>query len=59
MYVPVERINLVQRYVGGDGVEPKLDQLGSGSWDRVKKRTQGGGAGDGVRAARYLCRARS
>lgn len=40
MYVPVERINVVQRYVGGDGVEPKLDKLGSGSWDRVKRRTK-------------------
>ncbi|MGH7864420.1 MAG: CarD family transcriptional regulator, partial [Candidatus Binataceae bacterium] len=41
MYLPVERINLVQRYVGGgDGGEPKLDKLGSGSWDRVKRRTR-------------------
>ena len=40
MYVPVERINLVQRYIGGDGQEPKLDKLGGGSWDRVKKRTK-------------------
>jgi len=40
MYVPVERINLVQRYVGGEGAEAKLDRLGSGSWDRVKKRTR-------------------
>jgi len=41
MYVPVERINLVQRYVGaGEEVEPKLDRLGSGSWDKVKRRTK-------------------
>jgi transcription-repair coupling factor (superfamily II helicase) len=40
MYVPVERINLVQRYIGGDSQEPKLDRLGGGSWDRVKKRTR-------------------
>lgn len=42
MYVPVERINLVQRYVGGggNGAEPKLDKLGSGSWERVKRRTK-------------------
>jgi transcription-repair coupling factor (superfamily II helicase) len=40
MYVPVERINLVQRYVGGEGAEAKLDRLGGGSWDRVKKRTR-------------------
>ncbi len=40
MYVPVERINLVQRYIGGDGMEPKLDRLGSGSWEKVKRRTK-------------------
>ncbi len=40
MYVPVERINLVQRYIGGEGTEPKLDRLGGGSWDRIKKRTR-------------------
>src|SRR5258708_19107025 len=39
MYLPVERINLVQRYVGGDDAEPKLDKLGSGSWEKVKRRT--------------------
>ena len=40
MYVPVERINLVQRYIGGDNAEPKLDKLGSGSWEKVKRRTR-------------------
>ncbi len=40
MYVPVERINLVQRYIGGDSEEPKLDRLGSGSWEKVKRRTK-------------------
>ena len=40
MYVPVERINLVQRYIGGDSAEPKMDRLGGGSWDRVKRRTK-------------------
>ncbi|MDO8433527.1 MAG: transcription-repair coupling factor [Candidatus Binatus sp.] len=40
MYVPVERINLVQRYIGGDDGEPKLDKLGSGSWEKVKRRTR-------------------
>ncbi len=40
MYVPVERINLVQRYVGADGAQPHLDKLGSGSWEKVKRRTR-------------------
>ncbi|HVN27037.1 MAG TPA: transcription-repair coupling factor [Candidatus Binataceae bacterium] len=41
MYVPVERINLVQRYVGGtDNQQPKLDKLGSDAWNKVKRRTK-------------------
>jgi transcription-repair coupling factor (superfamily II helicase) len=40
MYVPVERINLVQRYIGGDGSAPPLSKLGSGSWEKVKRRTR-------------------
>jgi len=40
MYVPVERINLVQRFIGGDDAEPKLDRLGSGAWEKVKSRTR-------------------
>lgn len=38
LYVPVDRINLIQRYIGGDGSVPKLDKLGTTSWQRVKKR---------------------
>ncbi len=40
MYVPVERINLVQRYIGSDSEAPRLDKLGSGSWEKVKRRTR-------------------
>ncbi|HVA80748.1 MAG TPA: DEAD/DEAH box helicase, partial [Candidatus Binataceae bacterium] len=40
MYVPVERINLVQRYIGSDSEAPRLDKLGSGAWDKVKRRTR-------------------
>ena len=40
LYIPVDRLNLVQRYIGGDGRPPKLDKLGSGSWERAKKRVK-------------------
>jgi len=40
MYVPVERINLVQRYIGSDSEAPRLDKLGSGAWEKVKRRTR-------------------
>jgi transcription-repair coupling factor (superfamily II helicase) len=41
LYLPVERINLVGKYVGGgDGVEPTLDKLGGTAWERVKAKTK-------------------
>lgn len=40
IYLPIDRINLVQRYIGGDGRPPRLDKLGSSSWQRVKKRVK-------------------
>ena len=40
MYVPVDRINLVQRYGSADGAAPALDKLGGTSWERVKAKTK-------------------
>ena len=40
LYLPVDRLNLIQRYIGGDGRPPRLDKLGSGSWQRAKKRVK-------------------
>ncbi len=41
LYLPVDRINLVQKYVGGgDGVVPALDKLGGTAWERVKAKTK-------------------
>ncbi|MCW5890676.1 MAG: transcription-repair coupling factor [bacterium] len=40
LYVPVDRINVVQRYVSGDGAAPQLDKLGGNSWERVKAKTK-------------------
>ena len=37
LYVPVERIDLVSKYLGGDAGEAKLDRLGGASWQRVKE----------------------
>ena len=40
LYLPVDRINLVQRYVGAEGVEPKVDRLGGTSWERAKAKAR-------------------
>jgi transcription-repair coupling factor (superfamily II helicase) len=37
LYVPVERLDLVSKYLGGDGDTAKLDRLGGASWQRVKE----------------------
>lgn len=38
LYVPVEQIDLVQKYVGSEGKEPKLYKLGGTEWKRVKSK---------------------
>jgi transcription-repair coupling factor (superfamily II helicase) len=40
LYVPVDRVNVVQKYVGGDGARPLLDKLGGVAWERVVKKTR-------------------
>ena len=40
LYLPVERMNLVQKYMGVDGVAPVLDKMGGKTWERVKLRVK-------------------
>lgn len=40
LYLPVDRINLVQRYIGAEGIEPSLDKLGGAGWDRKKAKAR-------------------
>ncbi|WP_043931790.1 transcription-repair coupling factor [Bacillus sp. EB01] len=40
LYVPVEQIDLVQKYVGSEGKEPKIYKLGGSDWKRVKKKVE-------------------
>jgi transcription-repair coupling factor (superfamily II helicase) len=40
LYVPVDRINVVEKYVGADGSTPDLDKLGGTTWEKVKARTR-------------------
>src|SRR5581483_9672295 len=40
LYVPVERLDLVQRYSGGEGHKPQLDKLGGLSWQKTKARAK-------------------
>ena len=40
LYLPVDRVNLVQKYVGPDGRAPRLDRLGAQSWAKTKERAK-------------------
>ena len=40
LYVPTEKIHLVQKYIGSDTKTPKLYKLGGNEWQKVKKRVQ-------------------
>jgi transcription-repair coupling factor (superfamily II helicase) len=40
LYVPVERLDLVQRYSNGEGVEPNLDKLGGMGWQKTKAKAK-------------------
>lgn len=40
LYLPVERINLLQKYVGSDEKPPALDRLGSQRWAATKKKVK-------------------
>ena len=38
LYLPVWRLGEVQRYVGAEGVTPKLDRLGGETWSKTKAK---------------------
>ncbi len=40
LYVPIDRLSIVQKYTGGDGDKAPLDRLGSNSWARTKERVK-------------------
>ncbi|MBI3595984.1 MAG: transcription-repair coupling factor [Nitrospirae bacterium] len=40
LYLPVDRLNLVQKYTGVEGHRPKLDRLGGVTWSRTTRRVK-------------------
>ena len=38
LFIPVEQVHYLQKYISGDGATPKLSRLGSGDWARAKSR---------------------
>ncbi|WIH85644.1 transcription-repair coupling factor [Brachyspira pilosicoli] len=40
LYIPVEQMNFVQKYISGSGEEPKLTALGGSAWDKIKSKAR-------------------
>jgi len=40
LYIPADRISVLQKYIGADEKNPKLDRLGGRSWDLVKQKAK-------------------
>jgi len=38
LYVPIDRLDLLQKYSSGSGERPHVDKLGGTSWQKTKKR---------------------
>ncbi len=40
LYVPVEQMDMIQKYVGADGSSPRINKLSGGEWKKVKARAK-------------------
>lgn len=40
LYLPVDQLDLIQKYIGSEGKAPKLYKLGGSEWQRVKARVR-------------------
>jgi len=38
LYLPVDRMGLIQKYMGVEGVKPVLSKMGGKSWEKIKNR---------------------
>ncbi len=38
LYIPIDQVELIQKYSGGEGPPPRLHSLGGGEWQRIKSR---------------------
>lgn len=40
LYIPVEKIDLISKYSGNEGVSPKINKLGGSDWNKIKTRVK-------------------
>ncbi len=44
LFIPSDQIGLIQRYIGGEGVSPKIDRLGAKRWQNAKRKVKASAA---------------
>ena len=52
LYIPVEQMNFVQKYISGGGHNPKLTSLRTSAWEKIKSKARA----DALKTARELIR---
>ena len=40
LYVPIDKIQMVQKYVGSEGTVPKINKLGTAEWEKTKNKVK-------------------
>ncbi|RKD33941.1 transcription-repair coupling factor [Thermohalobacter berrensis] len=40
LYIPVDQMDLIQKYIGGDALKPKINKLGSNEWTKTKAKAK-------------------
>lgn len=40
LHIPVDQLGVLQKYIGGDGVQPRLNKLTGGEWKQTKARAK-------------------
>ncbi len=40
LYIPTTQLDLIQKYIGSEGKEPKVNKLGSTEWEKTKNRVK-------------------
>lgn len=40
LYVPIDQMSLIQKYIGADGIKPKINKLASVEWAKTKQKAK-------------------
>jgi transcription-repair coupling factor (superfamily II helicase) len=40
LFIPIEQVNLIQKYIGSEGASPRLDRIGGKTWENRKGKVK-------------------